>query len=526
MRLDERGGDDTIAHHFERARPACSASDAAQRLRRAGQEAAHQMDFARAVDFHRAALAMLAEEEEGNGREAAEIGLEIGQAQCDHGDAEAGRASFVSVAERARARGLHDIFAAAAVRHATTLGLGSAPGDNAAAAALLEAACSRADDLTPALYGRVVALRNEMDPRSAPARTRRLVERARTSGDWRRAAALLEHLWWYCVGEARLEVAEELVAAGETGGDPRAEALGRIRRWTTLIHLGRAGFADPEAERIADLVDTVHDAELQWTWTYWRATVATMVGDLDAAERLIAQTLRIPGLTTSASSPLISRTKVLSFHQVQADQLAVLRGQPADFRARLSVPPTWGWRRLDVRPLGVWPLLAAGRIPEAHALLDPLVTEFPWSEQPNLDWLISLALLAQGCAASGYQRGAARAHAALDPHRGLFLVQGANSLGPVDHYAGLVEKALGDLDAAIDSQRAAVAHSRRAHASVYEVICGAQLARLLHRRGGPGDDLDSEQAAVTAAALADRCGMPRRKRPEAPQGVRIAAPAG
>ncbi|MGH9130305.1 MAG: BTAD domain-containing putative transcriptional regulator [Acidimicrobiales bacterium] len=358
---DTQGGPDALAYHFERAWPLCAASEVSQHLGEAAEGASAQLDFDRAASFYSTAVDLLAQEgDDPVATGELDLRLLMGQAQADAGDIDPSRATFASVARTARRAGSRRHLAAAAIHHATTVGPGSTAAEEAEAVQLLDEACMDPGELAPEFYGRLVALQNQLEPGLAVDRTDAIVDRVRSLGDQALVAALLEQLWWYRTGAEALEVAEELIATGRRIGSARSEAYGLLRRWISLIHLGRARLDDAAAADIAVLVEEARDPELSWTWTQWLANLAICRGEFAKAERLLARVLRIPGLASGASSVMISRTRVLSAHRHQVDYLRMLRGDPWRPSGGPGRPNSWtGDASTSVHgtPCSTWPLV-------------------------------------------------------------------------------------------------------------------------------------------------------------------------
>ncbi|MFI6262206.1 AAA family ATPase [Micromonospora sp. NPDC051006] len=112
-----------------------------------------------------------------------------------------------------------------------------------------------------------------------------------------------------------------------------------------------------------------------------------------------------------------------------------------------------------------------------------------------------LRLRAQAAAASGDPRRCTEARAALDPHRGQWMVAlfGCDVGGPVDHWLAVLDAGQERWDDAVAGFQAARDAADRMGSRPWSVIARAGLADALARRNHPGD-------AETVRALCDATG--------------------
>ena len=80
-------------------------------------------------------------------------------------------------------------------------------------------------------------------------------------------------------------------------------------------------------------------------------------------------------------------------------------------------------------------------------------------------------------------------------------------LGSGHHHLGVVERALGDRDAAITELKAALQAHRSIGAQPYVALTRMELARTYDERGGPGDEARARDHRAAALATADALGL-------------------
>jgi DNA-binding CsgD family transcriptional regulator len=155
-------------------------------------------------------------------------------------------------------------------------------------------------------------------------------------------------------------------------------------------------------------------------------------------------------------------------------------------------------------------LTDAGRLPEAGALYRSLGPPAGWRPAP----FFLLTVLAAGVTVAigqGATADVAVLRELLAPHRERHVGSGAGVAhygGPVTLHLGSAAAHLGELDAAADDLRSALASCRRNGAAGYAVEAQTELASVLARRGRVDNLAEAAALVVDGRAAAEGLGMP------------------
>jgi tetratricopeptide (TPR) repeat protein len=223
-----------------------------------------------------------------------------------------------------------------------------------------------------------------------------------------------------------------------------------------------------------------------------------------------------------------------------AFQLRVMQGRPEEFEEALRVVAE------SVPDMHLWSAGLAliysnmGRHDEAKRVLARLGIEaFDLIPRNNV-WLITLALLAEACAAVKEPARAEQLYRHLLPFSELTVVSPVNGfLGPVARYLGLLARAMDDGSKAEVHLRAALEQARLQRTPPVVGVIALDLARTLakaEQSGAAGeagelvdeaqrlaDELDFPVLAARAAALRNE--LPGRERPAATAPTTTPAPS-
>jgi tetratricopeptide (TPR) repeat protein len=337
----------------------------------------------------------------------------------------------------------------------------------------------------------------------------------------------------------RHDLAREAVAVARRLGDP-----------TCLAHvLGLAGLAlwDPSTlpERVAfaselnDLAAELGDPVLEVNGGIALYLAAAQQGDLDRAQEAMAASSRIagnfgqPALRLRAAFGQASHA-MMEGRFVDVEHLAeeAFRfgealgnpDHPGMYRSQLVLLRILQGRTSEAAQLievlaGLIPLAAvevcravvyaeSGRYAEARAALQRLGGSSPEALPRDYVRLTLLVLLARVASALDDRELAAWLYAELMPCRDQFLVTERSALGPVAHYLGLVTAVLGRADEADAHFACAVDAQERTGARGLLAQTRLEWARLLLRRGEPGDGERARALAEAAAELAEELDIP------------------
>jgi hypothetical protein len=311
-----------------------------------------------------------------------------------------------------------------------------------------------------------------------------------------RLAAALARTWVYGSEPARaVPFAAEAVAEAERCADPAllAEALDA----DLLVHWGPDDLAERLriTSRLEDTVAHLPDVESRMSAHLWRlttalesldpvtaqrqlraldelaeesgsararlfavsrrATHALIAGDLEAVQALIAETGRAGEDAAEPDTPAL-------LHELGA-HLALQRDDRAELAEQAAAFEQFGTEQgvVSIVAEGARLWLASGAPDRARALLDRLV---PLPAVPrDVDWLLTVCVLAEVAAGTGAPDVAADAVELLSPYagRGVVNAGGVTFIGVVEDYLRMASAALGrDEDAAGWAAKASVGYQR------------------------------------------------------------------
>jgi hypothetical protein len=366
---------------------------------------------------------------------------------------------------------------------------------------MLTGALEGLGDAAPALRVRLLARHAVVaeDGKDRQARSDQAVEAARRRGD---AVLLAEVLsarlfvqWAPETAAERLATSTEIIELAVRTGDVRRELDGRMWRLIALLEFGRVAEAEAELDRYERTAERLDQPEFLFFARSRRATLATLRGRFDDAERLARAAY---DLAVKAGLP-----DAVNVFGVQLGMVAAARGRnPPDAIPELAVQDV----PLVIQAYG---LLAAGRREEACALLPVGLGEI------DLGWVVGPArsIYLATVAEVAYQLGDADAarwvRDQLIGYADRFIVAAGavGCAGAVSRPLGLCALTLEQLDDAVGWLRHAVASNRRIGAAPFLARAQAELAVALRRRGRAGDAQEARQLLAEAASAAAELGM-------------------
>ena len=290
----------------------------------------------------------------------------------------------------------------------------------------------------------------------------------------------------------RLALGDRMIAAGERDGDDDAVLWGRLWRFDALSQLGRIGRAEAEVGPIRAVATRLRSPLARWHALRCQAAVALGRGEFGDAEELGRQVLRLAG----HQGTVVPSVGFKAMHAAQTggeltpDEVTLIDSLPIVLRGVLAV----------------W-YLATGRREEALRIYRSLD---PPDSVPAFVLLPALAGTADLAAAFDDRDRAAEVYRLLVPYADLFVCGGAGvvaNLGSVRLTLGVAAGTLGRLDDAVRHLRAAADANDRAGMPPAATSARYELARVLARRGRPGDRDEAAALAASARAVAERLGM-------------------
>jgi hypothetical protein len=149
-----------------------------------------------------------------------------------------------------------------------------------------------------------------------------------------------------------------------------------------------------------------------------------------------------------------------------------------------------------------------GRPEEARPFLDELAAD-GFGSVFRYDQIMVFGMLAQVCADLGDRQRAAELYDLLIPQAGRLNCTWGIGTGPSDHHLGLLATTLGEYDRADEHFAEAARFSELVGAPGWLARSRLEWARMLQRRGGPGDQARARELAGQALAAAEELGMAR-----------------
>jgi len=366
---------------------------------------------------------------------------------------------------------------------------------------MLARALDRLGDTAPALRARLLARHAVIaeDAEDRRGRSDQAVEVARAAGDAGLLAEVLSarlYVRWAPEAAAqRLATSTEIIELAVRTGDVRRELDGRMWRLIALLEVGRVGEAEAELDRYERLAERLDQPEFLFFARSRRATLATLRGRFDDAERLARAAYE---LALKAGVP-----DAVNVFGAQFGMLAAARGRnPTDAIHEVAVDDV----PLVIRAYG---LFAAGRREEASALFPAGLggIDIDWVRGPARS--IYLATVAE----VGYQLGDAdtarwvRDQLTSQADQFIVAAGAVGCAGAVSRVLGLCALTLEEIDDAVRWLRRAVADNRRIGAAPFLARAQAELAIALRRRSRAGDAQEARQLLAEAASAAAELGM-------------------
>jgi class 3 adenylate cyclase len=496
-----------IARHWMLALPGGDPERAVSWSTRAANQAMEQLAFEDAVGHYDRALQAC--DVHRGADDAARLGLQLGLAEAltKAGEGDRARAVFNAVVELARRTGAPEDLAAAALG-IDNLGTRTGVADPHGEALLEEAlAGSSGDDprqrslVLGALARHRYHTRMERGVTDAAQLAEEAVAEARRADDPGVLAAALGalHDAYWLPGQAavRLDVSTEMEAAAEASGDADLLMRAALLRYTALLELGSVDGAR-QFERFARAARACRHRRASYYLLTRQATVATMGGDRDEAQRLIDAAL---ALGEEIGEP--------DAHRVYNAQLGGL--------LELDGPRTVVFDKLDETDLTAFPdsttvevaleVLDKGDVARARALVAPYAEGRLENLPMDYSWLSTVADLLEAFRRVGFDEAARRAYEVLARYRGTCIITAAAVLfeGAVDHHLALHDAHVGDVERAVAEFEAAIEiHERvgalgwaeRSRAALEAIRAQDRPARGVFRREGDVWMLTFDEVAV------------------------------
>jgi DNA-binding SARP family transcriptional activator len=496
-----------LAYHFFEGAPGGDAERAVRYARQAGEHALALLAYEEGARFFQLALQALDLEHTPELAERCDLLLALGDALAKSGNTPEAKATLLEAAERARAAGLSDRLARAAIGYGGRFPWLRAGRDTRLVPLLEEALVALGEEdseLRVRLLARLAgALRDQpsLEPRSSI--SREAVAIARRLGDPEALGYALVSLatatWGPDPSELVGVVAEVKRLAEETGDAERMFQWGWLQH-IVLMEEGDAARVAAVAETHRAVADELKQPSQQWYSTVMRSHLVFLRGDFAEAERLAEEALEIGKHAQSWDAGFSYLIMIFAIRREQG------RLSEIDELMRRSVDEYPGYRSLRcIVPLLDWEL---GREPEARAHFDELrADDFGWLPRDG-EWLYNLSVLAEAAARLGDRAAARTLYGLLRPFAGMYAqVTAETAIGSVARYLGILAATMGELDDAVGHLEDAIAMNEKMGAPPWIAHAQHDLARTLLRRARAGDADRAVALADDARRAAEELGM-------------------
>jgi len=230
---------------------------------------------------------------------------------------------------------------------------------------------------------------------------------------------------------------------------------------------------------------------------------AVMDGRFTAADRDLGDARVVgesAGMPYAAPVYFVCQMLLLRLLQGAADDIARFA---ADYRAIFESHP-------DRAAMAVVAHAEAelGHEAEARRIVEELAADDFRAVRASPVRLVAATFVASACASLDDVERAAPLYGLLHAQPAQCVMwMDALALGGITHYLGLLARTMGQLDAGAAHFEDALAMSARMGARPFHARTQYEYARLLHRRGGPGDTARAAVLVAEAIATADALGM-------------------
>jgi tetratricopeptide (TPR) repeat protein len=505
-----------LAYHFVEAAEPGAAAKAVDFSARAARRALAALAYEEAVGHFERALDAFELSESRDDATRCRLMLGLGEAYARSSEFERSRSAFQAAAELARAAGLGELLAFAA------LGLGrgwieQGTADPAIIGLLEEALAAQpaADGtLRARLLGRLaMELHFSDDPERCWTLARQGVAVARRLNDPSTLAFTLNARHWAQRGQDEvgelLAIAEEIIHRAEVSDELELALQGHSWRLVDLLELGQTDGIDEEIATSMRLADRLGQPFYRSWVVGLHPMRALMLGRFAEAERLARDAL------TAAESA--GNWNGITASRVQLGWCWKDVGRGAEHAAEVErfVHDEVLTRPLSVGATAMWNANLALFMAEA-GLEGPARTYLARATEcgdpdltRNVDGRSAAALAAEACALLGDEPLARRLYGLLAPRDGLCIVggRGVYFRGAAARYLGLLASTLGRVDQAVRHLEDALEVNTRAQAPPWIARTQLELSRALIARAEPADAPRAADLLRHAEPLARTMGM-------------------
>jgi tetratricopeptide (TPR) repeat protein len=496
-----------LAHHYLLA----GGDGAAQAVRyaaAAGDRAASQLAYEEAVRHYRSALEVLEARGSADEGQACDILLSLGDILHRSGQGAEAKATLRRAADEAERCGWPERLARAALSYGGRFAWARASA-HPGLVPMLERALAAIGEGDSTERVRLLA-RLGAATRDDPFRERRVgfateaVAIAERSDDPKTLTYALEGYWVAVEGpdtaDELLEVGERLIPLAEQVGENEIVFAARDHRLNTLWSKADRAAVDVEIDTLETLAEDLRQPAQRWSVGTDRTMLALMEGRFDDAERLAEETLAVgtAGENWNANVSYRLQMFVLRREQGRLVELEETIGRsvheyPALLRFRSALAHLY---------------VELGREREARAALDDVMSVDLGREYLDAEWLFSVSMLPDVCAALGDEEAAATLHPLLVPYERRYAEAPVEAVfGSIARGLGVLATTLGRLDDAEAHFGVALEIEERMRARPWLAHVQHDLGAMLIARGRKGDRERGTELLGEAARTYGELGM-------------------
>ena len=497
-----------VAHHFVQAAPAGEGDRAVEYARRAGERAASLLAYEEAGRLYRLAL-----QARGPGwddaRSRCDLLLALGDAEMKAGDASASKTAFLEAGRLARASGLPEHLARAALGYGGRFVWLRAGPDRDVVRLLEEALAALPEDdseLRVRLLARLAgALRDQPSRELRDELSRQAVDMARRLGAPSAEAYALAGryacIWGPDNTEELLGIAERTVLLAEQIGEPERALEGHLVRHTSLMILGDIPAATRALEEAGRLADELRQVLQRWYVACYRAILGLFEGRYADAEARIEEVLALGERAQDLDPQVAYRLQLFALRKEQGR----LEEMGEVIRRSVDEYPWYPLFRCALAHL----YAEAGREHQARRAFEELAADRFAAIPRDNQWLLAMSFLPEVARVFGDAERAAILHDLLLPYAELNVMFAPELVtGSMAGAVGVAAETAGRWDAAVSAFETAI--TRNSHMGALPAMARVQhdYARALLGRGGRAGRDRAADLVRSALATAEELGMP------------------
>jgi tetratricopeptide (TPR) repeat protein len=497
-----------VAHHFVQAAPAGEGDRAVEYARRAGERAASLLAYEEAGRLYRLAL-----QARGPGwddaRSRCDLLLALGDAEMKAGDASASKTAFLEAGRLARASGLPEHLARAALGYGGRFVWLRAGPDRDVVRLLEEALAALPEDdseLRVRLLARLAgALRDQPSRELRDELSRQAVDMARRLGAPSAEAYALAGryacIWGPDNTEELLGIAERTVLLAEQIGEPERALEGHLVRHTSLMILGDIPAATRALEEAGRLADELRQVLQRWYVACYRAILGLFEGRYADAEARIEEVLALGERAQDLDPQVAYRLQLFALRKEQGR----LEEMEEVIRRSVDEYPWYPLFRCALAHL----YAEAGREHQARRAFEELAADRFAAIPRDNQWLLAMSFLPEVARVFGDAERAAILHDLLLPYAELNVMFAPELVtGSMAGAVGVAAETAGRWDAAVSAFETAI--TRNSHMGALPAMARVQhdYARALLGRGGRAGRDRAADLVRSALATAEELGMP------------------